>query len=120
MLALLLPALLMLPQLFVAQHNPLAFSQQEALDHHQLTPVEAAGTITNNQHTHDDGDHDEQRSNHLHGHNPADHSHENAYPLLQVAVSLPSPRYSPIHVPYTSVSFRQSPPIRPPKIAFYA
>lgn len=126
MLALLLPALLLLPQLFVAQHSPLEFSQQEALDHQHLAPLHSANAtdngieISRHQHTHDDGNDHEQQLNHLHGHNPADHAHDSPHPLLPLSVILPNARYSPIHTPYTSVPFRQSPPIRPPKIAFYA
>ncbi|MAD43605.1 MAG: hypothetical protein CMH98_01250 [Oceanospirillaceae bacterium] len=112
-LVLLLPALVMLPQLFVDHHNPLAFEQAQT-EQHQLLATESH----DHGHLHSDGDIQEQKLNHLHGHNPADHSHESVSLTLQQALALVACWVLMVCYHYSAILFRPKPPKRPPKIAF--
>ena len=112
-LVLLLPALVMLPQLFVDHYNPLAFEQAQTEQHQQLTTESH-----DHGHVHSDGDTQEQQLNHLHGHNPADHSHESVYLTLQQALALVACWVLMVCYHYSAILFRPKPPKRPPKIAF--
>lgn len=60
----------MLP-IFVATSHQAALSLTEATHHSQLNAV----VILNDHHTHDDGEEYERQTGHIHGHDPADHSH---------------------------------------------
>lgn len=56
-------------------HDPLTFSTAEAARHAVLV----AQDIAEHGHSHDDGEAQEQFAGHLHGHDPADHSHQAAF-----------------------------------------
>ena len=62
---------LMLPQMNIASHNPLAAMDADIERHLELgsdVPEHAA-------HSHDNGTHEEANPEHQHGHNNADHTH---------------------------------------------
>ena len=72
-------------------HAPFAFKQAEALRHAVLGGPTALG---DHDHSHDDGAPEERLPGHLHGHNPADHSHETAVPVTSFA----APRQADVQV----------------------
>ncbi|MEH6470903.1 MAG: hypothetical protein V7752_06585 [Halopseudomonas sp.] len=66
---------LMLPQMHVASHNPLAAVDADIERHLELkseAPEHSA-------HTHDNGTQEEANLNHQHGHNSADHTHHTVF-----------------------------------------
>lgn len=76
------------PARYLASHDVLQMTQAEADRHAEL-----AAQFDEHGHTHDDGVADEKRSGHLHGHNPADHSHETAAaPLLTTPLLVGGPK----------------------------
>ena len=66
-------ALAPLPLAFA--HNPLSGAAAESARH----PALLAQEIAEHGHSHDDGEAHEQSGGHLHGHDPADHSHQFAF-----------------------------------------
>jgi hypothetical protein len=71
-----------------ASHNPAALAAAEVERH---TELEAH--LAQHGHVHEDGSEDEQCPGHLHGHNPADHSHES--PDTLSAVNAPPCPFGP-------------------------
>lgn len=55
----------------ITTHSPSAFLAAEAERHATLQ-----GDAGSHGHMHEDGDKEERRAGHMHGHNPADHSHD--------------------------------------------
>ncbi len=115
-LVLLLPALVMLPQLFINNHNPLAFEQHHSEQHLSLVAEHHAHGHSHD-HAHSENDVNQQTT-HQHGHNPADHSHESVYLTLQQALALVACWVLMVCYHYSAILFRPKPPKRPPKIAF--
>lgn len=66
-------ALSLAPPLNIVAHNPAVLAQAEIERHVALVEAD-----NHHGHVHEDGDDQEQRSGHLHGHNAADHSHDTA------------------------------------------
>lgn len=66
-------ALSLAPAMNVVTHNSAVLAQAEIERHLALVETDHHGG-----HTHEDGDDQEQRPGHLHGHNAADHSHDTA------------------------------------------
>lgn len=65
-------------------HNPAALAANQAARHAEL-----AVQLADHGHVHDDGMDDEQSPGHLHGHNPADHSHETPNTLADLKAPAP-------------------------------
>lgn len=70
--ALLVFCLVLAPLPLASAHDPLALSGAEAERHAAMMAQE----IAEHGHSHDDGDPHEPEAGHLHGHDPADHSHQ--------------------------------------------
>lgn len=111
---LLLPALLLLPQLLLATHSPLAFTDQGSHDHKPL-----AEWVLDVEHTHDFDEPETQASGlkkNLHGHTATDHSVES----LQGVFYGEEPPFFPkgwvIEYHYSSTPTSHLPPRRPPRI----
>ncbi len=68
----------------VASHNPIALVAAETARHAEL-----AAQMEGHDHSHDDGEVDEQSPGHSHGHNPVDHSHETGGTLAYPASIIP-------------------------------
>ena len=95
----------------IARHAPSATLAAEAERHAELKQQSAA-----HGHIHDDGDDGERVRGHVHGHNPADHSHDTPIGVAQSGVDIPlvqqgwPPQAGPI------LSGRNSDPMdRPPE-----
>lgn len=73
--AVLSAALALAPLPLASAHDPLALSAAEAARHAALV----AQDIAEHGHSHEDGDDHEQSPGHMHGHDPADHSHQFAF-----------------------------------------
>jgi ABC-type Zn2+ transport system substrate-binding protein/surface adhesin len=63
------------PMPLASAHDPLALAAAESARHAALAAQETA----EHGHSHDDGEAHEQSDGHLHGHDPADHSHQFAF-----------------------------------------
>ena len=63
------------PLPLASAHDPLELSAAEAARHAALVAQE----IAEHGHSHDDGEAHEQSGGHMHGHDPADHSHQFAF-----------------------------------------
>lgn len=67
-----------------ASHKPIALAAAEAARH----AVPAAG-VEEHSHAHDDGEADERKPGHSHGHDPADHPHETPNTPPHLAAVIP-------------------------------
>jgi hypothetical protein len=74
-LAILSAALALAPVPLASTHDLPAFTAAESARHATLIAQE----IADHGHSHEDGDAHEQAHGHLHGHDPADHSHQLAF-----------------------------------------
>ena len=63
------------PLPLASAHDPLALAAAESARHAALVAQE----IAEHGHSHDDGEAHEQSGGHMHGHDPADHSHQFAF-----------------------------------------
>jgi hypothetical protein len=68
-------ALAVAPLPLASAHNPLALAAADSERHADLMAQE----IAEHGHSHDDGEAHEQSGGHMHGHDPADHSHQFAF-----------------------------------------
>jgi hypothetical protein len=90
--AVLSAALALAPLPLASAHDPLALSAAEAARHAALVAQE----IAEHGHSHEDGDDHEQSPGHMHGHDPADHSHQFAFfPGNAGHCGLPAPQRWP-------------------------
>jgi hypothetical protein len=67
-------ALILAPLPIASAHDPVALAAAEMTRYAALQ-----AEIAEHGHAHDDGEGQEQSSGHMHGHDPADHSHQTVY-----------------------------------------